>query len=156
MAPTLNIVDGDLLDQPVEVIVNSPLRRAQETAALALPLTPRMTLSVLRELEASRIPTFVDPTDDAALDALLPAPLESTESGAAFMTWVTGWLNALPHDGTVLAVTHFAVIREVLARLFGFRRAPQCVDFTAIFRVSVGPHQCDALAWNDTSHLSTE
>ncbi len=108
-------------------VLCSPLRRAQETAALALPLLPRTTVHDLRELESSRTPTFIDPTDSAALDALLAAPLDSTESGPAFMSRVTSWLQGLPREGTVLAITHFAVIREVLARLFGFRRAPQSI-----------------------------
>ncbi len=118
-------------------VLCSPLRRAQETAALALPLVPRTSVDVLRELESSRAPTFLDPTDSAVLAALLAAPLDSTESGPAFMNRVTHWLQGLPPEGTVLAITHFAVIREVLARLFGFRHAPQSIGFTAIFRVSV-------------------
>lgn len=138
--------------EPFSEILCSPLVRAQETAALAAPLLRVVTVDALRELESSRRPTFVDPSDLAAVDALLAAPPVPTESGSAFMARVRGWLHALPADGTILAITHFAVIREVLGELLGFRHAPQRIEFTAVFRVSVGPAGCQTLLWNDTSH----
>lgn len=143
-----------LANESFAEVLCSPLIRARETADLAVPSRPRVLVDALRELESSRSPTFVDPTDAVALRALLTAPALATESGAAFMERVREWLRSLPTDATVLAVTHFAVIREVLGELLGFRNAPQRVDFTAVFRVSVHAAGCDALMWNDTSHLT--
>lgn len=134
-------------------VLCSPLLRARETAALSVPSLPLVQIDALRELESSRRPTFVDPTDPDAVATLLATPLETSESGPAFMARVRTWLRALPADGTVLAFTHFAVIREVLGELLGFRHAPQRIDFTAVFRVSIGAARAEPLVWNDTGHL---
>lgn len=143
---------GALSSGSFHEVLCSPLLRALETAARALPSVPGVMVPALRELESSRRPTFVDPADPAAVARLLQAPIESTESGTAFMARVASWIDSLPGSGTVIAVTHFAVIREVLGALLGFRHAPQRVDFTAIFRVRLDAGRCEVLTWNDTRH----
>jgi hypothetical protein len=44
-------------------------------------------------------------------------------------------------------------VREILADLLGFARAPARVDFTAIFRVSVEQGDVRALLWNEVGHV---
>lgn len=133
---------------------SSPLLRALETTSLAYPAALPRSEPALRELESVSGPTFIDTSDPEALAALLARPAHPSESGPAFMRRVSGWLATLPSSGSILVVSHFAVLREILGALLGFRRAPQQIDFTALFRLEIVPDAPPGvLLWNDTEHL---
>lgn len=134
----------------------SPLLRARETAQLADPTHTFTTVRDLRELEPSRTPTFVDTTDGEAMRHLLESPHTPTETGPQFMTRVAAWLASLPREGSVLAITHTAVIREVTTRLLGFRRAASDIGFASIFRFAITASECTVVAWNDVRHIRGE
>jgi broad specificity phosphatase PhoE len=132
---------------------SSPLLRAQQTAALALPGSALIVDDRLAELEAATGPHFVDTSNVVELQALLARPARPPEeSGKAFMARVNAWRDGLPREGRVIAFTHFGVVRELLAAFFGFRRAPQEIAYTGIFRLAVGSSVPDVLAWNDNAH----
>jgi len=113
-------------------VLSSPLVRARETAALALPASRVEIEQRLRELVAAS-ERFVDISSltPEQLRALLESPASEPEreSGKAFMQRVRAWVEALPDTGRILAFTHFAVVREVL-RLHG--PAPQTIAFASI------------------------
>lgn len=95
----------------------SPLARARETLALALPGTAISIEPRLREL-VTPSEHFVDITrmSPGQMKALMTKSKNEpeVESGRAFMARVRTWLDELPSEGRVLAVTHFAVIREIV------------------------------------------
>jgi broad specificity phosphatase PhoE len=95
----------------------SPLARARETLTLALPGTALTIEPRLREL-VTPSEHFVDISrmSPDQMKALLTKSKNEpeVETGRAFMARVRAWLDELPDEGRVLAVTHFAVIREIV------------------------------------------
>jgi len=147
LAPTLS---GFTFDS----VWSSPLLRAQQTAALALPGAAPILDHRLAELETTSALKFVDTSNAAALTALLAGPAPPPEeSGTAFMARVNAWKDDLKREGRVLVFTHFGVVRELLAAFLGFRRAPQEMAYTGIFRLAIGSGVPDVLAWNDSAHI---
>ncbi|MFV8749053.1 histidine phosphatase family protein [Nannocystaceae bacterium ST9] len=98
-------------------VLCSPLLRARQTAAIALPDANLEIEPRLRELVVPG-ERFVDVAGlgPERLRALLneTSSEPAAETGKAFMTRVREWLAELPEQGKVLAFTHFAVIREAL------------------------------------------
>src|SRR5262249_29940950 len=93
-------------------VCSSPLLRARQTAALALPGSTLIVDDRLAELAASSGPHFLDTTNPAEVLALLAEPARPPEeSGKAFMARVNAWREALPPEGRVIAFTHFGVVR---------------------------------------------
>lgn len=145
-----------LAGETFDAMFVSPLVRARRTfdAALA-PLVPVVDV---------RLSEFVPPpsarvldTSRMSLDALLALaeqkPSGSGESGLAFKARVAAWCDALPTSGRVLVVTHFGVVREILARYVGFADAPQVIAHASIHRIAIGEGAVRVVAWNDTAHL---
>ena len=134
---------------------SSPLLRARQTAALALPGRALIVDDRLAELEEAHGPHFVDVSNVLEMQALLARPAGPRgESGKAFMIRVDAWRRALPPEGRVIVFTHFGVVRELLAGFFGFRRAPQEMAYTGIFRAAVGSGAPEVLAWNEAGHTA--
>lgn len=109
-----------LADESFTGIVSSPLQRARETAALALPGRAVTCDPELRELVVQP-DRFVDAsrlTLEQMHAMLKPPPNSPHETGKQFMTRVRAWLTALPTSGRILAVTHAGVVRELLRALF--------------------------------------
>jgi probable phosphoglycerate mutase len=144
LAPVLSAVDFDQ-------VWSSPLRRARQTTAYALP--HRVPILDPRLIELRTVPSikFVDPADAAGLSALLLTTPEVSESGKEFMERIGSWRAALPGEGRVVVFTHFGVVREILAAFLGFGRAPQRIDHASIFRLRVGGGEVEVLAWNQPS-----
>jgi len=139
-----------LADTAFATVWASPLRRAMQTAALALPGVAPVVDPRLTELQSSRTPTFVDTSNPVELQRLLQSAPLTSESGKDFMARVGEWRNALPPEGSVIAFTHFGVVREIIALLLGFRRAPQSMGYAAVFRFAVRGDAVDIVAWNHT------
>lgn len=143
-----------LSDLTFDSIWSSPLLRARQTATLALPRSALTVDGRLAELEATSVPHFVDTSNVVEMRALFATPAHShEESGRAFMARVNAWKDDLKRDGRVIVFTHFGVVRELLAALLGFRRAPQEMAYTGIFRLAIDSGVPDVLAWNDHTHL---
>lgn len=118
---------------PFEAAVTSPLRRAVQTAELALPGRAIAREPRLREIAASAETLFVDVRQPGALEALIQQErhVDQPESGLAFRQRVIAWLDEL--ERPTVAFTHFGVIRE-LVRHCGGRRL-QRVGFASIIAV---------------------
>jgi broad specificity phosphatase PhoE len=137
-----------------DVVWSSPLLRARQTAALALPGKAHVVDERLKELEASSLPHFVDTSNAAELQAFLARPAsQPAESEKAFMARVEQWRRSLPPEGRVIVFTHVGVVRELLAGYLGFRRAPQEMAHTGVFRLGIGAGVLDVLAWNEHTHI---
>lgn len=136
-----------------DVVWSSPLLRARQTAGLALPGSTPTIDDRLTEIGTTTAPHFVDTSNVAELQAFLARPaLPPAESGKAFMARVEAWRVGLPPEGRVIAFTHFGVVREVIAGYLGFRRAPQEMAYTGVFRLSIGSGASEVLAWNEHGH----
>lgn len=115
-------------------VFSSPLLRARETAALALPNAKVEIEPRLRELVAPR-ERFVDVTrmSPAQMRAMLAKSTQETEveTGREFMARIRQWLGELPASGTMLVVTHYAAIREI-HRAWIRGPAPQVIEPASI------------------------
>lgn len=121
-----------------DLVWSSPLLRARQTAALALPGSTPIVDERLTELRSDTGPHYVDMSNPAEVRALLAKPPSPTESGKDFMARVDAWRAELPSSGRVAVFTHFAVLRELLGAFLGFDRAPQEIPFVSIHRLSIG------------------
>lgn len=137
-------------------VFTSPLVRARQTAAHAMPEATLVVEPALREL--CRPPDrFIDtssltPTD---LQRLAEATEASpAETGPEFRVRIRRWLLTLGDLRSVIAFTHYAVIREgiyVLAPELGFVRS---VGHCSIFRLEIDEGQA-RLRWQDRcEHLA--
>lgn len=136
----------------------SPLSRARQTAALAMPSSVPLVDDRLTELRSGPPAQVLDTsrmTPEAVHAFVSALPRPTFESGKDFMARVKAWRAELPRDGRVIAFTHFGVIREILADLLGFLRAPQEMSHACIFRVTIGAAAPQVIAWNETSHASS-
>ena len=124
-------------------LLTSPLIRARQTAALALPDSEPIIDPRLRELvvPAER---FLDVAGLGveALAALLQEPAGDTETevaetGAAFSARVRAFCDHLPAGGRVVAFTHFGVIRQILGQYIRFRDVPQAIAHCAVTQVHI-------------------
>ncbi|MFY0533187.1 histidine phosphatase family protein [Nannocystis pusilla] len=147
-----------LAGESFDSVLSSPLQRALETAALALPGRAVLHASDLRELvvEPDR---FVDVSrlTPAQLRDILrpPADVPPNETGKQFMTRVRSWLTALPPSGRVLAVTHAGVVRELLRVLFPDLTRTQPVGHAAISRVSITAGAPRLVMLDERRHLES-
>lgn len=115
-----------LAGKDFDQIVTSPLLRARRTAEIAFPQASATTVPDLRELVVQR-DMFMDLAGLSREDLLkLAAPSQGAdfETGADFVARVRRWLNSLAGNQTILAFTHFAVVRECL-RQCGVHPLPQ-------------------------------
>ena len=136
---------GCLQAEPLAAVFCSPLLRARETAALALPGREPVIDDRLRELVAVRERVVVAAGLSAQeLLALLDDPLDdrpAPESGAAFTARVRSFIADIEagqeegRAGPVVAFAHFGVIRQILGHYLGFREAPQTIAHCAIMCV---------------------
>lgn len=145
-----------LSDQAFDAAFVSPLIRARQTFDAALgPLAPVVD---------ARLAEFVSPPGARVLDtsrisfAELRAlaaqkPSDPGESGSAFKARVAAWCDALPSSGSIVVVTHFGVVREIIARYVGFQEAPQAIAHAGIFRIAICEGEVRVIAWNETTHL---
>ncbi|MFC0617405.1 histidine phosphatase family protein [Deinococcus budaensis] len=146
----------------------SDLRRAAETARLALPAADLTLDARLRELHFGRYEgaTTVDVLHDPDYAAWqrdpwrLPAP-GGGESLAAVAARLRAWAEELP-GGTVTAFTHGAALRALLCGLFGWPATPQrgyVLPFpyrhahTGLTRLERGAAGWTLLTYNDHAHL---
>lgn len=145
---------GALSGTTFNLVWSSPLLRARETASIAIPDAELSIDERLRELAAGPKTQLLDACDPDALRALLASrPGRPVESGKEFMARVTAWREALPAYGRVIAFTHFGVVRELIGSLLGFRRAPEQIGHTSIFRLQIERGAVEVIASGDDSHL---
>jgi alpha-ribazole phosphatase len=130
-----------LEDFEFDLVIVSPLRRARETAALALPRHVPTVDERLVELRSGPAVQFFDTSLLAPehLHRVVPKAAEHEESGAAFMARVRAWIADLPAHGRVVAITHFAVVREIASVFLGFRNAPQSIAHASVVRIEIEP-----------------
>lgn len=157
-----------LAGTPWDAVYASDLRRALDTAALALPGHPVTPDARLRELHFGRYEGAT--TDDVLHDPeyaawqrdpwTLPAPGggESLRGVAARMC---AWAGELP-AGDTIAFTHGAALRALLCSLFGWPAAPQpgyVLPFpyrhahTGLTRLTRTAGRWTLLTYNDHAHL---
>ncbi|MCX4241828.1 histidine phosphatase family protein [Paraliomyxa miuraensis] len=122
-----------------ERVFTSPLLRARETAARAIPGAEPVVEPALTELR--RPPDrFID-TSSLTLDDLrkLADATEASpaETGPQFRDRIRGWLRSLEGVRSAIAFTHYAVIREGLYMLTPEQGFVQSVEHCAIFRIEV-------------------
>lgn len=136
-------------------VLSSPLQRARETAALALPDHPVELHPDLRELIVQR-ERFIDASklSVSELLALAHPPDEPlVETGKQFMARVRNFLTALPPTGGVVAFTHAGVIREALRALLPDLPRQQPVGQATICRFSIAQGVTRIVALDDRRHL---
>jgi broad specificity phosphatase PhoE len=129
----------------------SPLLRARRTAELAMPGSEPIVDDRLAELEAEPPVQVLDTSrlgPEEILAALSARPRRAVESGKDFMARVRAFRADLPAAGRVVVFTHAGVVREILAAILGFRRAPGEVSHAALFRLAIDPAEVTVLAWN--------
>ncbi len=136
--------------QSFERVLCSPLERARQTASCAMPERPATIEPALRELR--RPPDrFIDVSalSFAELEALATATeAEPAETGLEFRGRIRRWLDSLANADSVIAFTHYAVIREAVHLLVPNEGWPKIVGQASIFRVQVeGGH--GRLIWRD-------
>jgi len=120
----------------------APTAAARETAAL-LALSGEDE-PALRDIDAGDwTGRGLDELDPAALAAWLAAPGDGAPGGegmAAVADRVGAWLDGLA-AGSVLAVTHVAVIRAAVAHILGVPAAATMgIDVTPLMRVTLSRH----------------
>jgi broad specificity phosphatase PhoE len=120
-------------------VVTSPLLRACETAAIALPGREAVLDPRLVELRGGPRAEVVDTSalDAEALRILVSRAPVPEESGSSFMARVRAFTAELPPRGRVVAFTHFAVVREIAAVFLGFRNAPPMIAHASVLRIEV-------------------
>jgi broad specificity phosphatase PhoE len=140
-----------LENERFDVVFTSPLRRARETASLALPSSVPVVDPRLREIDTGPEDTFID-TSEIDLRSFLenPAPPGDHETGKEFMARVRAWVEELPQR-TIVAFTHHAVVREIVG-LLGGAPPPSRISPAAIFRFEIAT-ATTIVAWNDEEHL---
>ncbi len=120
-----------------DLIVSSPLRRALETAQLALPgAEPRIDA---RLGEWARLKdTYIDPVEltPEFFSALSREDTPREESFVDFQRRITSWAMSLPDGACVLAFTHYAVVREAVRALGSLRRTLPDVPHCEVFEVA--------------------
>ncbi len=111
-----------------DLVFASPLVRARRTARLALPDAELVIDERLRELEAQPVTHVLDVSKMSSeqLLAAARAPAEIRETGPEFVARVRTWLAALPRKGSIVAFTHFGVVRECIGLVTG-QLAPQTI-----------------------------
>lgn len=125
---------------PFDVVWTSPLRRARQTAELALPSASPTIDERIAEFRTGPPVQFIDPSScdfvQFGVPSLAPA-YGPIETGKEFMARVKAWLEDLA-AGRVVAFTHFGVIREILATFVGFRNVPQEIPHASVYRIDLG------------------
>lgn len=120
----------ELEGRAFDSVLASPLKRAIETAEIALPGSNIVIEPRLRELVVPKEEFFdvagLGPDEIRRLLAQRPADDPDIETGKQFIERVRGWLARLPSAGTVIAFTHFAVVRECLRLRTG--EGPQTIE----------------------------
>ncbi len=147
-----------LADLRFDRVLCSPMLRARETAALALP-DHAVELDVrLREFSPPR-EEFCDVSGlDAgqllALTRSLPPREPPPETGREFLVRLHGFLAALPESGRILVCTHYGVVRELLALLQPGAPRVQGHGQAAISRVQRSPEATRVIAVDQRGHLA--
>lgn len=145
-----------LADESFTSIVSSPLQRARETAALALPGRTVTCDPELRELVVQP-DRFVDVsrlTLDQIHTLLKTPPNSQYETGKQFMTRARAWLTALPISGRILAFTHAGVVRELLRALLPEIPHQQPVGHASLSVVELSPTP-RLVTLDDRRHLAS-
>lgn len=137
-------------------VLCSPMLRAQETAALALPDHPVEIDERLREFSPPR-ERFLDTAtlDPDQLLAIARAIHSDppVETGRQFLARIHTWLGALPRAGKIAACTHYGVVRECLAVLRPGTPRIQGHGKAAISRFHITPEATRAIVLDDRRHL---
>lgn len=152
-------------------VISSDLRRAVQTAKLALPETVIQTDPRLRELDfgawEGRTWGEVAAADPDALTAWYANPYVHTPTGgesyAALVRRTRDWTEGLPKSGRVLVFTHGGPIRSLLYRLTGvpdghtWRFDPGPASLTKLTLGEYGAilHTVGDVAHLEAAHLET-
>lgn len=127
----------------------SPLRRARQTAALALPGASPIVDERLTEFRSGPPVQFID-TSSFDFDKLYVSTPASSygpiETGKEFMARVKTWLSELS-AGRIVVFTHFGVVREILAAFVPFSDVPQQIPHASVYRIDVGAPVPRAALW---------
>lgn len=147
---------GALAGEAFDQVLSSPLLRARETAALALPGRALAVVPDLRELVV-RAHRYLD-TSTLSLDqlrALLEMQPDEppSETGAAFMARIRAWVRALPAAGRIIVFSHAGVVREALNVLLPAAARVQVVGHASISRVAVAPGANRIVVLDDHRHI---
>jgi alpha-ribazole phosphatase/probable phosphoglycerate mutase len=148
---------GVIADQAFDRVLVSPLQRARETAAIALPGRAIEVDARLRELIARPARFFdVSTLTRSQLEALARPAVDEPpdETGKAFMARVRAWLTELPAAGSVIAFTHAGVVREALWALLPAAPRVQAIGHAAISRVRVATDANRIVVLDDRRHVA--
>jgi len=143
---------------PFDVVWTSPLRRARQTAELALPSASPTIDDRLAEFRPGPPVQFIDTSSpdfgQFGIPNLAPA-YGPIETGKEFMARVKAWLDELPAR-RVVAFTHLGVVREIIATFVGFRNVPQEIPHASVYRIDVGAAAPQAVLWEPSICLKPD
>ncbi len=146
---------GALAGQTFDRVLSSPLQRARETAAIAVPghaieIEPRLLELVARPERFFDASTLTLTQLEALARSMSDEP--AFETGKQFMARVRAWVTQLPLAGRMLAFTHAGVVREVLWALLPGAARVQGIGHAAITRVCVAPGANRIVVLDDRRH----